>query len=207
MSFVIAIAQQKGGTGKTTLAAHLAVEYARVGKRVAIVDTDPQGSLGRWFMARATAGEPGLDLSTSSAWGVAYETDKLKKLFDVVIVDTPPKVDADLRPALRAADVVLVPVTPSHVDLWATDGVIDLARREDRPVLLVMNRTTARGRQTPEIRAALADIGGGLAATEVGARVAYARAMGVGRTAPETGSGPWTAEIGALAREIEALCD
>jgi chromosome partitioning protein len=206
MGFVIAIAQQKGGTGKTTLAAHLATEFARRGLSVAIIDTDPQGSLGRWFMARREAGNPGMDLSTSSAWGVAYETDKLRKTTDVVIVDTPPKVDADLRPALRAADLVLVPVTPSHVDLWATEGVLDLARREDRRALVVLNRTTARGRQTAEIRAELGAGGFDLAATEIGARVAYARAMGDGRTAAELGPGPWRAEIAALADEVIALC-
>jgi chromosome partitioning protein len=156
-------------------------------------------------MTRREAGEPGMDLSTSSAWGVAYETDKLRRVADVVIVDTPPKVDADLRPALRAASIVLVPVTPSQVDLWATDGVLDLARREDRPVLMVMNRATARGRQTAAIRDELRAGGNELAGAEIGARVAYARAMGEGRTAPETGPGPWGAEIAALADEIAAI--
>jgi chromosome partitioning protein len=204
MGHVITIAQQKGGTGKTTLAAHLAVEFARRGKRVVIVDTDPQGSLGRWFMARAEAGAPGMDLSTSSAWGVAYETDKLRRSADIVIVDTPPKADADLRPALRAADLVIVPVTPSPVDLWATDGVLDLARRENRPILTVLNRT-ARGRQADLTRQALAEAGEDMARAEVGSRIAYARAMGTGATAAETASGPWAAEIAALADEIAAL--
>jgi chromosome partitioning protein len=202
MGHVLTIAQQKGGTGKTTLAAHLAAEYARRGLRVAIVDTDPQGSLGRWFMARADAGDPRLDLSTSSAWGVGYETDKLRRNSDMVIVDTPPKADADLRPAIRAADLVLVPVTPSPVDLWATDGVLDLARRESRPVLLVLNRA-ARGRQAELTRTALAEASDDAIATaEVGSRIAYARAMGSGSTAPELGGGPWSAEIAALADEI-----
>lgn len=206
MGHVIAIAQQKGGTGKTTLAAHVAVEFLRRGLAVAVVDTDPQGSLGRWFMTRVEAGEPGLELSTSSAWGVGYETDKLKKAHDLVIVDTPPKVDADLRPALRAADLIVVPVTPSPVDLWATDGVLDLARREDRPVLVVLNRT-ARGRQTGLTREALAEQGLEIAETEIGSRIAYARAMGTGVTAPESGTGPWATEIAALADEIAARLD
>jgi chromosome partitioning protein len=204
MGHVIAIAQQKGGTGKTTLAAHLAAEFARRGQRVAIVDTDPQGSLGRWFMARAEAGAPAMELSTSSAWGVGYETDKLRRSTDLVIIDTPPKADADLRPALRAADLVLVPVTPSPVDLWATDGVLDLARREQRPVLVILNRA-ARGKQAELTRRALADSGEALAVTEIGARIAYARAMGGGGTAPEAGSGPWSAEIAALADEIAGM--
>ena len=120
---VIAVVQQKGGSGKTTLAVNLAVTCLKRGLSVAILDTDPQGSLGRWFMTRRERlGEAGLEFSTSSAWGVSYECEKLKKTADLVIVDTPPKVDADLRPALREADLVLVPVASSHVDLWATEG-------------------------------------------------------------------------------------
>ena len=104
MGKVLCVAQQKGGSGKTTIAANLAVEFRRRGLKVALLDTDPQGSLGRWFMARRQRlGEAGMEFSTASAWGVGYECEKLKKVADIVIVDTPPKVDADLRPALREA--------------------------------------------------------------------------------------------------------
>ena len=128
---VITLAQQKGGSGKTTLAVNLAVAFARRGMTVALLDTDPQGSLGRWFMARRDRlGDAGMEFSTASAWGVSYECEKLRRVVDVVLVDTPPKVDADLRPALREADLILVPVAASHVDLWATEGVLDLAARE-----------------------------------------------------------------------------
>ena len=72
-----------------------------------MVDTDPQGSLGRWFMARReTLDTADMEFSTASAWGVGYEVGKLSKQHDFVFVDTPPKVDADLRPALREADLV-----------------------------------------------------------------------------------------------------
>ena len=139
---IISVAQQKGGAGKTTIAANLAVALSRAGYSVALLDTDPQGSLGRWFMTRMESrGEAGLEFSTSSAWGVTYECDKLKKLHDFVIIDTPPKVDSDLRPALREADVILVPVSASHVDLWATEGVLDMARRLGKRPVVVLNRT------------------------------------------------------------------
>ena len=137
---VITVAQQKGGSGKTTLAANLAVALIRSGQSVTILDLDPQGSLGRWFMLRTENGEEDLELSTASAWGSAYESKKLRRSRDVVIVDTPPKVDSDLRPALRESDLVLVPVATSQVDNWALDAILDLAERERVRPLIVMNR-------------------------------------------------------------------
>ncbi|MEL6516481.1 MAG: ParA family protein, partial [Pseudomonadota bacterium] len=82
MGHVITVAQQKGGSGKTTIAANLAVAFARQGRSVALLDTDPQGSLGRWFMARRELGLEDLEFSTASAWGVSYECDKLRKEHD-----------------------------------------------------------------------------------------------------------------------------
>ncbi|MEM6324472.1 MAG: ParA family protein, partial [Pseudomonadota bacterium] len=139
---VITVAQQKGGSGKTTIAIHLAVAFSSAGKSVALLDTDPQGSLGRWFMERHSSsdGAPGLEFGTASAWGVTYECEKLAKSHDIVIVDTPPKIDADLRPALRIADLVLIPVTTSQMDVWALENIRELAEREDCATLVVLNR-------------------------------------------------------------------
>lgn len=205
MGHVITVAQQKGGSGKTTLAINLAVEFARQGLKIALLDTDPQGSLGRWFMARRDRlGNPGMDLSTASAWGVSYECEKLRKTTDLVIVDTPPKVDADLRPALREADLVLIPVAASHVDLWATDGVLDLVAREHRPALVVLNRTKSGTRLAEEVAGAagkLADV----AAARFGQRVVFAETLGQGLAVPEAGKSIAAAEVSALAAEVMAL--
>lgn len=202
MGHVITLAQQKGGSGKTTIAVNLAVAFLKRGRSVALLDTDPQGSLGRWFMARREAGDPGMEFSTASAWGVSYECEKLRKAHDYVIVDTPPKVDADLRPALRESDLVLVPVAMSQVDLWATEAVLDLARRERRPALVVMNRARAGTRLQGEIALGIGALDAAAATAVLGNRVVYAETLGRGQGALERGRGPWTAEVDALAAEV-----
>lgn len=200
---VITIAQQKGGAGKTTLAANLAVAFIRSGRTVAVIDTDPQGSLGRWFMTRAEQMEdPGMEFSTSSAWGVSYECRKLADRFDLVIVDTPPKADSDLRPALRAADLVLVPVASSHVDLWATEGVLDLAAREDVPALLVMTRTRANTRLGAEVAQAASELGAEIAEGGLANRVVYAESFGKGLGALEAPRSAARDEVTALSEAL-----
>ncbi|ARJ70007.1 ParA family partition ATPase [Paracoccus contaminans] len=201
---IITVAQQKGGSGKTTLTVNLAVALRRQGLTIGVLDTDPQGSLGRWFMERLDriGEDPGLEFSTSSAWGASYEAEKLKKRFDVVLIDTPPKIESDLRPALRVADLVVVPVASSQVDLWATEGVLDLAHRERRPVLVVLNRVRPNTRLGAEVAAGAAALGVDVAGAQVAHRVAYAESLGRGSAVSELGRGPAQAEMAALADEV-----
>ncbi len=203
---VIAVVQQKGGSGKTTLAVNLAVTCARRGMTVSLLDTDPQGSLGRWYMTRRERlGEAGMEFSTSSAWGVSYECEKLKREADLVIIDTPPKVDADLRPALREADLVLVPVASSHVDLWAVDGVLDLAAREGRQAWLVLNRTRSGTRVGEDVARAAAELTAGVAKSRLANRVVYAETLGHGLGAVEAGQATVRAEVEAFTDEVLGL--
>lgn len=206
MGKVVTVAQQKGGSGKTTIAVNLAVEFSRRGLRVALLDTDPQGSLGRWFLSRRERqGEARMEFSTASAWGVGYECEKLKKQADLVIIDTPPKVDADLRPALREADLVLVPVAASMVDLWATDGVFDLIEREGRRAVIVLNRVKAGTRLQGKVAAAAAEVGG-VADASFGQRIVYAETLGQGLGAAEA-RGQAAIEVSRLADEVLGLLD
>jgi chromosome partitioning protein len=206
MAHIITIAQQKGGAGKTTLAVNLAVAFAKQDFKVAILDTDPQGSLGRWFMTRRELlGDPGLEFATASAWGVSYETEKLSKSNDIVIIDTPPKVDSDLKPALREADLILVPVGSSLVDLWATDGVLDLALRVGKRCVIVLNRVKAGTRLADDVATAAAAISADVTTVSLGQRVVYAETLGQGLAAIEAGKSAASNEVNALVNEIMGL--
>jgi chromosome partitioning protein len=203
---IVTLAQQKGGSDKTTVAAHLAVAYAVAGHAVAILDVDPQGSLGEWFErreARLGEGETGLAFRTASGWGARREARNLSRDYEIVIVDTPPKSDLELRPAIEAASVIVIPVQPTPVDLWATEPTLAMIARAEKASLLVLNRVVRRTLLTGEIAAAVGQLGHAVADAQLGSRVAFAASIGEGRTVLETApSGPAAAEVDALAREV-----
>lgn len=208
MGTVIAIAQTKGGSGKTTLAAHLAIAL-RSRLSVALLDIDPQGSLGEWYERReARLGEDATTLGfrTASGWGARREARSLARDFDVVIVDTPPKSDHEARHAIDAADLVAVPVQPTPVDLWATRATVDMIGSSGPARLLVLNRVPPRASSTAEMAAAIDALGCPVAFARLGNRVGYASAMGIGSTALETGRDRKAAdEVTALGLEITKL--
>ncbi len=149
LSKVITISQQKGGSGKTTLAVHLALAFIKYHNlKVAVIDTDPQGSLGKWFMIRTEkkVSNDNLTFKTASLWGAQYESKTLKKDHDIVIIDTPPKIESDARPSIESADLVLIPVAASHVDFWATGAIVDIAKKANKKILIQINRSSQRSK-------------------------------------------------------------
>lgn len=124
---IVALLNQKGGVGKTTLALHLAGQWAREGRRVTVIDADPQGSALDWSAQRAREGLPRLFGVIGLARDTLHhEAPALAQGADHVVIDGPPRVAALLRSALLAADLVLIPAQPSPFDGWASAEMLRL---------------------------------------------------------------------------------
>ena len=188
LSKVITISQQKGGSGKTTLAVHLCLAFIKYHNlKVAVIDTDPQGSLGKWFMIRTEKkiSNDNLTFKTASLWGAQYESKALKKDHDIVIIDTPPKIESDARPSIEAADLVLIPMAASHVDFWATGAIVEIAKKANKKILAQINRSSQRSKLMDKTKDFIKSLDLKPTHTIIGNRQIYTSSMGEGKTAVE----------------------
>jgi chromosome partitioning protein len=199
----IVVTSQKGGSGKTTLAAHLAVEVERAGDGPAwLIDTDKQATLSLWHERRESETPQRADVS------FARLSEGLKALANAggayCFVDTPPTISEQSAAILGLADLVLIPVRPSPADLWAVSETVALVKEAGRPFLFVITQAKAQASITAQTIAALSEHGR-VARAFIADRVPYAVAMTGGRTAPELG--PKTAaaeEIAGLWRDVKS---
>lgn len=180
----LVIASQKGGAGKTTLAAHLAVAADQAGHGpVVLLDTDPQGSLSAWWNSRE-GDSPALASASLAELG-----DKLQALaaagVGLAVIDTPPAITAAISDVVKLADLVLIPTRPSPHDLRAVGSTVDLVQDAGRPFAFAVTQAKPNTRLTVQAVAALS-AHGAVAPAVVHDRVDYAASMVDGRTVLET---------------------
>ena len=198
----IIINSQKGGSGKTTLAAHLAVEAERAGDGpVFLIDTDPQGTLSTWHEHRQAETPQRVEVPLDQlASGLAIL--KQRKAAYCVIDTAPTRTDENAA-LFRLADLVIVPIRPSPSDLWAASATVELLKTSGIPFLFVLNQAKANASITAQAAAALSHHGR-VAETFIADRVPYAAAMTDGRTAIELApKGPAALETTTLWRNIK----
>jgi chromosome partitioning protein len=203
---IVGFLNQKGGVGKTTLAVHVADALARRGKKVLVVDADPQGSALDWAAARR--GTPLFPVAGLPKASIHKELPGLARGYDLVVIDGPPRVYDVARSIIMASDMVVIPVQPSPYDVWAAKEIVELLQEGliYKPALkaaFAINRkivNTALGRDVVE---ALAEYPLPVLRTAVCQRVALAESAASGQTVFETSPGHAAgAELSALVDEM-----
>lgn len=180
---IITVTSQKGGSGKTTLTGHLAVAAEAAGAGpVALIDTDPQGSLSDWWNAREKSTPAFVKTSLTT-----LETD-LATLrqdgFRLVFIDTPPTITHANQQIIAKSDFIIVPTRPSPHDLRAVGPTIDLVERSEKPMMFAVNCATMRAKLTGEAAIALSQHGT-VAPSIIHNRQDFAASMIDGRTVQE----------------------
>jgi chromosome partitioning protein len=180
---VLALASQKGGSGKTTLAGHLAVEASRSGAGpVVLIDIDPNGTLGEWWEAR-TDDDPAF--AQTSLVRLGSDLDVLRREgFRLALIDTPPASTIAIQSAIQHADLVVVPVRPSPHDLRASGSMIELCERAGKPAAFVMNGTGPGADLTEQVASALV-LHGTVVPTQISHAPLFASAMSQGEVVAE----------------------
>jgi len=203
---VIAIASRKGGSGKTTLAGHLAVQAERAGDGpVALVDVDPQGSLSDWWNKRAA---PTPIFMQTALTDLADNIERLREMgTKLLVVDTPPALTSAIGDIIKLSDLVVIPTRPSPHDLRSIGATVELVEHLGKPLIFVLNAATPRARITSEAVTILSRHGL-LAPVIVHQRVDFASSMIDGRTVMElAGETRSAAEIGKLWKYLASRID
>lgn len=199
-----AIESQKGGSGKTTTAVHMAICAARRGLRTALIDIDIQRSASNWNESRPP--EQRLDCVAGTAAQLSGYLDKARDGdIELVIIDTAPHSNADGAIAAQLADLVLIPCRPARFDLDAVLSTLQIVRAANTPAVVIIN-AAPRGRLAAEAKAALERQGATVVETVLHQRAAYSHAVIDGRSVHEyEPNGAASAEIDALYNHITRL--
>jgi chromosome partitioning protein len=193
----LALMTQKGGSGKTTLAVHLAVAAEQAGEKVCLIDVDPQASAGAWYSIREQE-TPAVVVVNASQLSHVLELARGEGI-TLAIIDTAPHNAAPAAAVSIAADFVLIPARPSAFDLAAAESTVSLVRSSGKSAAFVLNACPPRAPEIPEAIETLTAYGLPIASVTIGERRAYARAVATGRAVTEfEANGKASQEIRAL---------
>ena len=184
MGKVLAFTNQKGGTGKTTLSANLAVLWSNSQYKVAVIDGDHQKSLSNWIEARKKYyGEKDIGFVVLPYYSHSFGEDirNIKRKYNFIIVDSPPSITYDTIQIVKNADRVFVPAMPSPVDLMATIPFLNLTKQERKKAMVVLNRVMPRVRLTEAMILRLRYAGAKIARSRISSKTIYAETFSAGR--------------------------
>ena len=184
MGKVISFSNQKGGSGKTTLSANLAVLWSNSGYKVAVIDADAQNSLTYWLEARKKYyGEDDIGITSYNfdVRNLKEEIKQIKSKYNFIIIDSPPSITFDTIQIIKASDRVFVPVQPSPLDLMATVPFINLVKQEKKNPIIFLNRVMPRVRLTDAMILRLRYAGAKIARSRISSKVLFAETFSVGR--------------------------
>ncbi|WP_204810536.1 ParA family partition ATPase [Mycobacterium riyadhense] len=208
---IYSFVNQKGGVGKTTLAVNVAAERARRGRRVLLVDADPQGSALDWQAQRGHLNHPPLVVVVGFPRDTIHrEIGQLGDGYDDIVIDAPGRVEAVARAVIMASDVVVIPVQPSPYDVWASADVLALLEQSQvyKPELAaawVINRRIVNTGIGRDVKAQLTDYSPRLLEASVAQRVIFSDSAARGLAVHEADPGGVAdTEIRAVTDELEA---
>lgn len=216
----ISFISQKGGTGKTSLALHMAATLAGEGAKTLLIDADPQASAMAWYACRVQNGHapvPSLTVMAISNGTITDQIHELGKSYDCIIIDGPPRGDRIARDVILASDIVLVPTRLSGFDVWAADSITKtieelrpiqkMASKQPLDWFYVVNQKNPRTLAGKAILKALEGAGGHVLEAHICERASYVESTSQGLTILETEppSSKARRELDALAAEIHAI--
>ena len=184
MGKVISFTNQKGGSGKTTLSANLAVLWSNSGYKVAVIDADAQNSLTYWLEARKKYyGEDDIDITSYNfdVRNLKEEIKQIKSKYNFIIIDSPPSITFNTIQIIKASDRVFVPVQPSPLDLMATVPFLKLVKQEKKNPIIFLNRVMPRVKLTDAMILRLRYAGAKIARSRISSKVLFAETFFVGR--------------------------
>lgn len=181
---IVAVVAEKGGVGKTTLALSLAVAAVHAGRKVAVLDLDPQATAAQWTDRRKPE-FPWVVATPASRLKAAIESAQAQHV-DFLVIDTPPHAGTDAVEAARSADLVLVPMEPHLYSLETLPKISDLLRLAGEvPACFVLTKSSVQGREDEDAAAFISGQGFTVCPTTLHLRAAHRHAGNVGQTAQE----------------------